>query len=228
MVFGLRTSTMVTPQQALPGRAEPAFAVPERHAVLGTPLKGPWPEGTQVLYVAMGCFWGAEKTFWQLHGVVTTAVGYQGGFTRNPTYEETCSGLTGHTETVLVAYDPARVSTETVFKTFWENHDPTQGFRQGNDRGTQYRSAVFWTTDEQREVYEATKKVFQEELTSYRYGPITTEGRPAGEAGKFYYAEAYHQQYLYKVPGGYCPDHGTGVSCPVGLGVASRGDARDG
>ena len=221
-MFGSRLkSTMVAPQDALRGRDARPYPVPERHAVLGTPLAGPWPEGPQVIYVAMGCFWGAEKAFWNVPGVVTTAVGYQGGYTPNPTYEETCTGRTGHTETVLVAYDPAKLPVEQLFKVFWEHHDPTQGFRQGNDLGTQYRSAVFWTTPEQEAAYRATKETFQKELTSHRMGAITTEGRPAADAGEFYYAEADHQQYLEKVPWGYCPDHGTGVSCPVGLGVRS-------
>jgi peptide-methionine (S)-S-oxide reductase len=167
----------------------------------------------------MGCFWGAEKSLWQTPGVVTTAVGYQGGHTPNPTYEETCTGLTGHTETVLVAYDPARISAEELLRVFWEHHDPTQGFRQGNDRGTQYRSAVYWTTPEQEAAYRSTRAAYQQQLTRKGYGDITTEGRPATEAGPFYYAEDYHQQYLFKVPNGYCPDHGTGVSCPIGLGA---------
>ncbi|MFI7588618.1 peptide-methionine (S)-S-oxide reductase MsrA [Spongisporangium articulatum] len=223
MLFGsAMKTTMVAPERALRGRSSREYAVPQTHAVLGTPLAGPWPEGTEVLYVAMGCFWGAEKAFWSVPGVVTTAVGYQGGFTANPTYEETCTGLTGHTETVLVAYDPSVVTAADLMKVFWEHHDPTQGFRQGNDLGTQYRSAVFWTTDEQKAAYEATRAAFQDELTRYRYGSITTEGRPASEAGEFFYAEGYHQQYLYKVPNGYCPDHGTGVSCPVGLGVRAE------
>jgi peptide-methionine (S)-S-oxide reductase len=210
---------MVTPDQALRGREVRPYPVPTRHAVLGTPLEGPWPEGTQVVYVAMGCFWGAEKAFWGLPGIVTTAVGYQGGSTPNPTYEETCTGRTGHTEAVLVAYDPAKITTETVLKTFWEHHDPTQGFRQGNDVGTQYRSAVYWTTPEQEAAFHATRQTFQAELTRLRFGEITTEGRPAAQAGPFFYAEEYHQQYLEKVPWGYCPDHGTGASCPIGLGV---------
>nr|WP_233149849.1 peptide-methionine (S)-S-oxide reductase MsrA [Kineosporia sp. A_224] len=221
-MFGSRLkTTMVTADDALKGRDARPFAVPARHAVLGTPLEGPWPEGTQVIYVAMGCFWGAEKAYWNLPGVVTTAVGYQGGFTKHPTYEETCTGRTGHTETVLVAYDPAKVTTEKVLQTFWEHHDPTQGFRQGNDLGTQYRSAVFWTTPEQEAAYRATREAYQKRLSEKRFGEITTEGRPAAEAGPFYYAEGDHQQYLDKVPWGYCPDHGTGVSCPIGLGVTS-------
>jgi peptide-methionine (S)-S-oxide reductase len=221
VLFGSTFKTrMITPDEALPGRAATPYPVPETHAVLGTPLKGPWPEGTQVLYVAMGCFWGAERIFWQLPGVVTTAAGYQGGVTPNPTYEETCTGRTGHTETVLVAYDPAKVSTEQVLKTFWESHDPTQGFRQGNDRGTQYRSAVYWTTPEQGEVVERTRAAFQESLRRKGFGDITTELRPASEAGEFFYAEDYHQQYLYKVPNGYCGIGGTGATCPIGVASA--------
>jgi peptide-methionine (S)-S-oxide reductase len=221
VLFGSTFKTrMITPDEALPGRAATPYPVPETHAVLGTPLKGPWPEGTQVLYVAMGCFWGAERIFWQLPGVVTTAAGYQGGVTPHPTYEETCTGRTGHTETVLVAYDPAQVSTEQLLKTFWESHDPTQGFRQGNDRGTQYRSAVYWTTPEQGEVVERTRAAFQESLRRKGYGDITTELRPASEAGEFFYAEDYHQQYLYKVPNGYCGIGGTGATCPIGVATA--------
>ena len=223
MQFGSRMkSSMVTRDQALSGRDGRPFPVPATHEVLGTPLEGPWPEGTEVLYVAMGCFWGAEKAFWQVPGVVTTAVGYQGGFTPNPTYEETCTGRTGHAETVLIAYDPARVTPSALLKVFWESHDPTQGNRQGNDLGTQYRSAVYWTTEEQRTAYESTRAAYQEQLRAKGYGDITTEGRPAAEAGPFYYAEDYHQQYLHKVPWGYCPDHGTGVSCPIGLGVPTE------
>lgn len=222
MPFGsMMKTSMVTPDKALSGRDSRPYPVPATHAVLGTPLAGPWPEGTQVIYFAMGCFWGAEKAFWSVPGVVTTAVGYQGGFTPNPTYDETCTGRTGHTEAVLVAYDPAVVSTADLLTVFWEHHDPTQGFRQGNDLGTQYRSAVFWTTEEQKAAYLASRDTFQHELTRYRYGDITTDGRSAADAGEFFYAEDYHQQYLYKVPNGYCPDHGTGVTCPVGLGVAS-------
>jgi peptide-methionine (S)-S-oxide reductase len=222
MLFGNRLkTTMVDAEQALRGRETRPYPVPERHAVLGTPLQGPWPEGTEVLYVAMGCFWGAEQEFWQVPGVVTTAVGYAGGRTPNPTYEETCTGRTGHTEAVLIAYDPAKVSAMQLLKLFWESHDPTQGFRQGNDRGTQYRSAVYWTTEAQRKAFEAGRTAYQEALSARGYGAITTEGRPASEAGPFYYAEDYHQQYLHKVPHGYCPVHSTGVACPVGLGVPS-------
>jgi peptide-methionine (S)-S-oxide reductase len=218
VLFGSRAkSTLVTREEALPGREHRPYAVPARHAVLGTPLEGPWPEGTEVLYVAMGCFWGAERVFWQVPGVVTTAVGYQGGHTPNPTYEEACTARTGHTEAVLVAYDPAKVTAAELLRLFWESHDPTQGFRQGNDVGTQYRSAVYWTTDGQREAYESTRAAFQPLLTRHRLGEITTEARPAAEAGPFYYAEDYHQQYLHKVPNGYCGLGGTGLSCPVGV-----------
>jgi peptide-methionine (S)-S-oxide reductase len=221
MMFGRLKSTMISPDKALRGREHRPYSVPSTHAVLGTPLQGPWPDGTEVLYVAMGCFWGAEKAFWRIPGVITTAVGYQGGYTPNPTYEETCSGLTGHTEMVMVAYDPAVVSTAELLKTFWESHDPTQGYRQGNDLGTQYRSAVYWTTPEQQAAYEATRTAYSASLKRSGYGEITTEGRSAAEAGEFYFAEDYHQQYLYKVPNGYCPSHSTGVSCPIGLGVDS-------
>lgn len=213
-LFGssLRT-TMVTPERALSGRADAVYSVPETHTVLGTPLAGPWPEGTRVLYLGLGCFWGAEKEFWQLPGVVTTAVGYQGGFTQNPTYEEVCTAMTGHTETVLVAYDPAVVSDTEILRMFWESHDPTQGFRQGNDVGTQYRSAVYWTTPEQEVAARTTLDVFQQNLTARGFGQITTDLRPAEAAGPFYYAEGYHQQYLDKNPSGYCPVHSTGVAC---------------
>ncbi len=217
MLFGSRKTAMVAREDALPGRGTRPYPVPARHAVLGTPLEGPWPEGTQVLYVAMGCFWGAERVFWQTPGVVTTAVGYQGGFTENPTYDETCTGRTGHTEAVLVAYDPATVTAEQLLALFWESHDPTQGYRQGNDVGTQYRSAVYWTTDEQRAAYESTRATYQQLLTTHNLGGITTDARPAAEAGRFYYAEDWHQQYLYKVPNGYCGLGGTGLSCPVGV-----------
>lgn len=209
-MFFKQAPTMVTAAEALPGRDQPVFSVPGTHRVLGTPLRGPWPEGTQVLHVAMGCFWGEEKHFWQLPGVVTTAVGYMGGFTANPTYEETCTGRTGHTETVLVAYDPAVVSTEQLLEVFWTQHDPTQVYRQGNDLGTQYRSAIFPVDEEQRAAAERSRAAFQERLTAEGYGPISTEITP-GQA--FYYAELEHQQYLHKNPGGYCPNHATGVKC---------------
>ena len=206
-------STMVEPERALPGRDGYAYEVPTTHVVLGTPLAGPWPEGTATISLALGCFWGAEKELWQVPGVVTTAVGYQGGFTPFPTYEEVCTGLTGHTETVLVAYDPDVVSHEELLRRFWEAHDPTQGFRQGNDVGTQYRSAIFTTTPEQERAAHATRDVFAPRLARAGFGDITTEIRPADEAGRFYYAEGYHQQYLVKNPNGYCPVHSTGVSC---------------
>jgi len=211
-------STMVTPERALRGRSEYAYPVPDRHAVLGTPLAGPWPEGTAVIHLALGCFWGAEKELWQLPGVLTTAAGYQGGFTPFPTYEETCTGLTGHTETVLVAYDPAVLSHTELLRTFWMLHDPTQGFRQGNDVGTQYRSAVFWTTPEQERAALATRDAYAGELRQHGFGAVTTQIRPVdgpGGAGPFYYAEGHHQQYLHKVPNGYCPVHSTGVACPL-------------
>jgi peptide-methionine (S)-S-oxide reductase len=205
---------MVAPEHALRGRPDP-IRVPERHFVLGTPLKAPFPDGLETAVVAMGCFWGAERVFWQAPGVYTTAVGYAGGYTPNPTYEETCSGRTGHTEAVLVVYDPAKTSYEELLRLFWENHDPTQGNRQGNDVGTQYRSAVYTTSDAQRAAVEASEALFGERLKAAGHGEITTEVAPLGE---FYYAEDYHQQYLAKNPNGYCGIGGTGVSCPVGLG----------
>ncbi len=193
---------------------------PGRHAVLGTPLAGPWPDGTWTAIFGLGCFWGVEKTFWQLPGVVATAVGYAGGSTPNPTYQETCSGMTGHAEVVLVAYDPARITYQDLLKTFWEHHDPTQGMRQGNDTGTQYRSIILAADDEQRAAAEASRDAFQANLSAAGYGPITTEITPVGP---FYHAEDYHQQYLDKNDGRtmYCPDHSTGVSCPIGLGVTA-------
>jgi len=216
-LFGTRAkTTMVGPDDALPGRETRPYPVPTEHAVLGTPLEGPWPDGTQVLSVGMGCFWGAERIFWQLPGVVTTAAGYQGGYTPNPTYDETCSSRTGHAEAVLVVYDPEQVSTEQVLKAFWEGHDPTTANRQGNDVGTQYRSAVYWTTPEQEKAVTATREAYQRKLDDAGLGAISTDARPATEAGPFYYAEAHHQQYLHKVPNGYCGLGGTGVSCPVG------------
>ena len=196
--------------------------VPDRHAVLGTPLKPPFPDGYETAILALGCFWGEEKTFWQLPGVYTTAVGYAGGYTPNPTYEEVCTGRTGHAESVLVVFDPARVSYAEILRTFWESHDPTQGMRQGNDVGTQYRSAIFFTSEDQRRTAEASKVAYGDQLKAAGYGEIVTEIAPAGP---FYYAEAYHQQYLHKNPMGYCPDHGTGVSCPVGLGVQTPSGA---
>src|SRR3712207_2637749 len=212
---------MITPDKALPGREQPAFALPERHAVLGTPLEPPFPEGTTTAIFGLGCFWGAERRFWQIDGVYTTAAGYAGGFTPNPTYEEVCSGRTGHTEAVLVIFDPEKVSYRDLLAVFWEAHDPTQGMRQGNDTGTQYRSAIYYADDEQRRAAEETRDAYEEALRGAGYGPITTEIMPAGP---FYYAEGYHQQYLHKVPHGYCGLGGTGVSCPVGLGMGATSD----
>ena len=208
-----KSAAHVSPEEVLPGRAE-TMVVPERHEVLGTPLVLPFPEGLEQAVVGMGCFWGAERVFWRADGVFTTAVGYAGGYTPNPSYEEVCSGRTGHTEAVLVVFDPQTISYEQVLRLFWENHDPTQGMRQGNDAGTQYRSAVYWTTESQREAAEASRDMFQAELAKAGYGEITTE---LAAAGPFYYAEPYHQQYLAKNPNGYCGLGGTGVSCPVGL-----------
>ena len=204
-----------TAEQALPGRAD-GMAVPERHFVNGARLVPPFPEGVRTAVFGMGCFWGAERKFWQLPGVYSTAVGYAGGYTRNPTYGEVCSGHTGHTEVVLVAYDPQRVAYEDLLRVFWENHDPTQGMRQGNDVGTQYRSAIYTSSDEQRRAAEASRAAYENELQRSGYGAITTE---IADAPAFYYAEDYHQQYLAKNPQGYCGIGGTGVSCPVGVGT---------
>jgi peptide-methionine (S)-S-oxide reductase len=212
-VFGFRKTQQVTAEDALPGRST-SVPVPERHAVLGTPLQAPYPPGTEIAEFALGCFWGEEQTFWQVPGVYTTAVGYEGGYTPNPTYEEVCSGRTGHAETVRVVFDPAKVSYAQLLKVFWESHDPTQGMRQGNDIGTQYRSVIFYQNDAQKAAAEQSRTEFGKKLAERGYGEIATEIVPAPE---FYYAEDYHQQYLYKVPGGYCPNHSTGVSCPVGL-----------
>jgi peptide-methionine (S)-S-oxide reductase len=214
-----RNVSMVDPAEALPGR-DREMPVPERHEVLGTPLKPPFPEGLQQAVVAMGCFWGAERVFWQAPGVYTTAVGYAGGFTPNPTYEQVCSGRTGHAEAVLVVFDPANTSYAEMLRLFWENHDPTQGMRQGNDVGTQYRSAIYWADDDQRAAAEASRGAYAERLREAGHSVITTE---IAQAGPFYYAEDYHQQYLAKNPNGYCGLGGTGVSCPVGVGAASTG-----
>jgi peptide-methionine (S)-S-oxide reductase len=213
LFFGREKTSMVEPEQALPGRSE-ALQVPARHEVLGTPLRGPFPAGVQVAVFGMGCFWGAERKFWETEGVVSTAVGYEGGYTPNPTYEEVCSGGTGHSEAVRVVYDPQRVSYPDLLRVFWEDHDPTQGMRQGNDVGTQYRSAILWEDEAQRETAEASRVGYQQKLSAAGYGEITTE---IAQAGPFYYAEDYHQQYLAKNPGGYCGLGGTGVACPVGL-----------
>src|SRR5687768_14661933 len=207
---------MVTPDRALPGRDEP-IPVPAHHAVNGNPLKGPWPDGFRQAVFGLGCFWGAERKFWETPGVYTTAAGYAGGYTSNPTYEEVCSGRTGHAEVVLVVYDPSEVSYEQLLKVFWESHDPTQGMRQGNDVGTQYRSTIYTYDEDQARAAEASRIAYQDRLAAEGYGPITTE---ITEAPDFYYAEDYHQQYLYKVPNGYCGIGGTGVSCPVGLTAA--------
>ena len=207
---------MVTPEAALPGRTDP-LPVPDRHEVLGTPLTPPFPEGLETLVVGMGCFWGAERVFWQAEGVYTTAVGYAGGYTPNPTYEEVCSGRTGHTEAVLVVFDPQVISRERVLQLFWEGHDPTQGMRQGNDVGSQYRSAIYAAGPDQLAAAEATRDAFAQRLKAAGYGDVTTE---IAAAGPFYYAEDYHQQYLAKVPNGYCGLGGTGVSCPVGVVAA--------
>jgi peptide-methionine (S)-S-oxide reductase len=212
-----RKTRMPTQAEALPGRDTP-MPVPDRHTVLGTPLRPPFPDGTETALFAMGCFWGEERTFWQTPGVYTTAVGYAGGITPNPTYQEVCSGRTGHAEVVLVVFDPAKVSYEELLQVFWEHHDPTQGMRQGNDVGTQYRSAIYTFSEVQRKSAEASRDAYQQKLTAAGYGAITTE---IADAPAFYYAEDYHQQYLDKNPYGYCPDHSTGVSCPVGLFTAS-------
>jgi peptide-methionine (S)-S-oxide reductase len=213
MLFSSHKTRMVSPDEALPGRAD-AMPVPAAHFVNGNPLTPPWPEGFQTAVFGMGCFWGAERKLWQTPGVYTTAVGYAGGYTPNAGYEEVCSGRTGHAEVVLVVFDPSVVTYEQLLKVFWENHDPTQGMRQGNDVGTQYRSAVYTFDDAQRAAAEVSKAVFEERLRAAGYGPVTTEIAPAGA---FFYAEPYHQQYLGKNPDGYCGLGGTGVSCPVGV-----------
>jgi peptide-methionine (S)-S-oxide reductase len=208
---------VVTPEQALPGRDD-RIPVPARHEVLGTPLEPPFPEGLEQVVFGMGCFWGAERIFWTAPGVYTTAVGYAGGFTPNATYGEVCSGRTGHAEVVLVVFDPAKTSFDELLRLFWEGHDPTQGMRQGNDVGSQYRSAILYTSDAQREAAERSRAMYEERLRASGHGPITSELAPLGD---FYYAEDYHQQYLAKNPNGYCGLGGTGVSCPVGLGASA-------
>ena len=212
-LFDKAKTTLVDPADALPGRDEP-IAVPARHEVLGNPLTPPWPEGFQQIVVGMGCFWGAERVFWKADGVWTTAVGYAGGHTPNPSYEEVCSARTGHAEVVLAVFDPAVTSYDEMLRLFWENHDPTQGMRQGNDVGTQYRSAIYVGSEAEREAAERSREVFAAQLGAAGYGEITTE---IAQLGEFYYAEDYHQQYLAKNPNGYCGLGGTGVSCPVGL-----------
>src|SRR3712207_4109422 len=213
MLFFRSNSQMVKPEEALPGHDVEALPGNPSHTVLGTPIKPPFPEGLERAVFGMGCFWGAERMFWQAPGVYTTAVGYAGGYTRNPTYEEVCSGRTGHTEAVLVVFDPAVTSYEELLRIFWEGHDPTQGMRQGNDVGTQYRSAVYWHSDEQRAAAEASAATFGARLSDAGYGEVTTE---IAEAGDFFYAEDYHQQYLHKVPNGYCGLGGTGDRKSVG------------
>ncbi len=217
MIFARKNAEMTDAARALPGRAS-AIATAATHFVNGNPLKGPYPAGSEQIIVAMGCYWGAERKFWELPGVWVTAVGNAGGFTPNPTYEEVCSGLTGHTESVLVVFEPSKVSLNDVLKVFWEAHDPTQGMRQGNDTGTQYRSAIYWNSTAQRDAALASKAAYQKALTAKGYGAITTE---IAEAGPFYFAEAYHQQYLAKNPHGYCGIGGTGVVCSIGTGVGA-------
>ena len=216
MIFNSRKSRMPEPGEALPGRDQ-SMPVPDSHLVLGSALVPPFPVDSEQAVFGMGCFWGAERKFWTLDGVLTTAVGYAGGHTPNPTYEEVCSGLTGHAEVVLVVFDPRRVSYEDLLRVFWESHDPTQGMRQGNDVGTQYRSAIYTSSDGQRQQAEESARMYQKELDAAGYGAITTEIAPAGP---FYYAEPYHQQYLAANPGGYCGLGGTGVSCPTGLAAS--------
>lgn len=217
MLLFSRKPAMPTAKTALPGRDAP-LATAETHHVLKTPLKGPYPDGAETVYFALGCFWGAERKFWEIgDGVFTTAVGYQGGFTKNATYDEICTGHTGHTEAVMVVYEPAVIAFEALLKTFWESHDPTQGNRQGNDVGTQYRSAIYCTTDVQLEVAKASKAAYEAALRGRGYSAITTE---VAKAPPFYFAEDYHQQYLSKVPNGYCGLGGTGVACPMGIDEA--------
>jgi peptide-methionine (S)-S-oxide reductase len=217
MLFTRRKTEIPDPESALPGRDEPMSGLGP-HLVLGTPIVPPFPDGFGTIVVGMGCFWGAERFFWQAQGVYTTAVGYAGGYTRNPTYEEVCSGRTGHAEVVLAVYDSARTTYEEMLRIFWEGHDPTQGMRQGNDVGTQYRSAVYWSDEAERDAALASRDRFQAELAKARYGQITTE---IAKAGPFYYAEGYHQQYLARNPNGYCGLGGTGVSCPLPTGVTT-------
>jgi peptide-methionine (S)-S-oxide reductase len=215
-ILGRTKSRMIDPEHALAGRDEP-MRVPARHDVLGNPIAPPFPDGFEQAVFGMGCFWTPERLFWQADGVWTTAVGYAGGYTPNPTYEEVCSGSTGHTEAVLVVFDPAKTSYEEMLRIFWEEHDPTQGMRQGNDAGTQYRSAIYFTTPGQQAAAEASRVMYQERLQESGHGEITTE---IAASGPFYYAEDYHQQYLAKNPNGYCGIGGTGVSCPVGLAAS--------
>ena len=212
MLFSRQKTQMIDPSSALPGRDAPAFEVPDTHAVLGTRIKPPFPEGMETAVFGLGCFWGAERLFWGLDGVYSTAVGYSGGFTTNPTYEEVCSARTGHTEAVLVVFDPTKISYGELLKVFFEEHNPTQGMRQGNDVGTQYRSAIYYRSDDQKRIAESAVSDYEAALQGRGLGAITTE---VAQAGDFYYAEDYHQQYLHKVPNGYCGLKGTGVSCPI-------------
>jgi peptide-methionine (S)-S-oxide reductase len=212
MLFSKHKTNMIDPAEALPGREAPAFHIPDTHAVLGTAIKPPFPDGMESAVFGLGCFWGAERLFWTLDGVYTTAVGYAGGYTPNPTYEEVCSARTGHAEVVLVVYDPTKISYGELLKVFFEEHDPTQGMRQGNDVGTQYRSAIYYTSDDQKRIAEMALGEYESALGERGMGSITTE---VAQAGEFYYAEDYHQQYLHKVPNGYCGLKGTGVSCPI-------------
>jgi len=215
MWFFNKQPTMTDPAEALSGRPDP-ITVPPPHFVNGRSLVPPYPDGFELADLALGCFWGPEKDFWKMPGVWVTAVGYAGGYTPNPTYQEACSGRTGHTETVRVVFDPAQISYDQILKAFWEHHDPTQGMRQGNDVGSQYRSAIFAQTDAQLAAALASRDMYQERLSAAGFGEITTEIAPARD---FFFAEDYHQQYLAKNPNGYCPDHGTGVACPIGVGV---------
>jgi peptide-methionine (S)-S-oxide reductase len=219
-MFFLSNPRMPAPADALPGRPDP-IETSTTHVVNGRPIAPPYPDGLETATFGLGCFWGAEKTFWQTPGVWVTAVGYAGGFTPNPTYREVCSGKTGHTEAVRVVFDPRLVSYEELLKTFWEAHDPTQAMRQGNDVGTQYRSAIYVANDAQRRVAEASRNMYAERLAAAGFGAIATE---IADAGPFYFAEDYHQQYLARNPRGYCPDHSTGVSCPIGVGVGAGTD----
>ena len=214
-----KNATMIEPENALPGRTDQAMPVPDEHFVNGHPLVGPWPDGMEIAVVGMGCFWGAERIFWQLDGVYSTFVGYAGGFTPNCTYEENCTGRTGHAEVVGIVFDPEVISFERIMQVFWESHDPTQEMRQGNDVGSHYRTAVFATQADQLPVIEATRDAFQEQLDAKNFGQITTEVKQIDFDADFYYAEPYHQQYLAKNPNGYCGIAGTGVSCPIGLGA---------
>ncbi len=212
MFFGREKTKMIAAADALPGRDTPAFAIPTTHEVLGTPIQSPFPAEYETAILALGCFWGAERLFWETEGVWSTAAGYTGGFTPNPTYKEVCTGKTGHAEAVQIVFDPTRVSYQELLRIFFEAHDPTQGMRQGGDVGTQYRSAIYYTSDEQRQIAESTRAAYDAELRKSGLDPITTE---IEAAGPFYYAEDYHQQYLHKVPNGYCGLAGTGVSCPL-------------